>query len=149
MRRMAGQLLHDDDLAADAVQETFAHLWKHRWKLGMARNPQGFCMTSLRNRCVDMMRRRQPLVPLSVLEDDPPTEYPQEEPGALPESELRYQHLEEAIASLAPKKQEILRLKYVEQHSNREIAQITGLTESNVNTIMSRIYAELRKRLTD
>ena len=149
MRRMAGKLLHDDDLAADAVQDTLAHLWKHRWKLGMKRNPQGFCMTSLRNRCVDMMRHRQPLLPLSALEDDPPTDDPQEEPGSLPESELRYQHLEEAIASLAPKQQEILRLKYVEQHSSREIAQITGLTEGNINTMMSRLYAELRKRLTE
>ena len=40
-------------------------------------------------------------------------------------------------------------MKYVEQRSSREIAQITGLTEGNVNTIMSRIYDELRKRLTD
>lgn len=146
---MAEKLLHDDDLAADAVQETFAHLWKHRWKLGLARNPQGFCMTSLRNRCVDMMRHKQLLLPLSTLDDDPPSEDPHEEPDALPESELRYRHLEEAIAQLTPMQQEILRLKYVEQRSSREIAQITSLTEGNVNTIMSRIYAELRKRLTN
>ena len=145
---MAGRLLHDDDLAADAVQETFAHLWKHRWKLSHARNPQGFCMTSLRNRCIDMMRHQQLTEPLSALQDNSPAEDPQE-PDTLPETELQYQRLEEAIATLAPQQQEILRLRYVEQHSTHEIAHLTGLTESNVNTIMSRTYAELRKRLTD
>ena len=34
MRRMAELLLHDRDLAADAVQETLTRLWTKRWKLG-------------------------------------------------------------------------------------------------------------------
>jgi DNA-directed RNA polymerase specialized sigma24 family protein len=40
-------------------------------------------------------------------------------------------------------------MKYVEQRSSREIAQLTGLTESNVNTTMSRIYDTLRKHLDE
>lgn len=143
MRRMAGKLLHDDDLAADAVQDTFARLWHQRWRLGLMRNPQGFCMTSLRNRCVDILRQQRHFTPIDAIQDDPPTEHPDE----TFETEARYQHLENAIASLTPLQQQLIRLKYVEQRSSREIAQTTGLTEGNVNTIMSRTYAELRTKM--
>lgn len=145
MRRMAGQLLHDDDIAADAVQETLTHLWHHRLRLSLVQNPKGFCMTSLRNRCIDILRRKQHFKPLDTL----PTNTPTEEVVNPFETETQYRHLEEAVASLSSRQQQVIHLKYVKQHSSREIAQLMGLIESNVNTMMSRIYAELRERLTE
>ena len=112
MRRMAVQILHDDDLAADAVQETLTRLWHRRWRLDLTKNPQGFSMNALRNECID-------------------------------------QQLEQAIAALPEQHQRLIRMKYMEQRSSREIAQLTGLTESNVNTTMSRIYDTLRKQLDE
>ena len=54
---MATAILNDDDLANDAVQETFVRLWRIRWRLGLMKDPQGFCIRSLRNCCIDMLRR--------------------------------------------------------------------------------------------
>ncbi|MBO4600463.1 MAG: sigma-70 family RNA polymerase sigma factor [Bacteroidales bacterium] len=146
MRRMAVLILHDDELAADAVQETLARLWHRRWRLDMMKNPQGFCMNSLRNHCIDTLRRGHH----SRLIDSTPQELLDFQPSESPSTttEERYQRLENAIASLPPQQRQLIHLKYVEQRNSREIAQITGLTEGNVNTILSRTYAELRKYLT-
>ena len=59
MRRMAVQILHDDDLAADAVQETLTRLWHRRWRLDLTKNPQGFSMNALRNECIDTLRHQR------------------------------------------------------------------------------------------
>ena len=63
------------------------------------------------------------------------------------EAERRFAKLEQALATLSPQQQRLVRMRYVEQLGSRDIARITGLSESNVDTIMSRIYAELRLRL--
>ena len=55
--------------------------------------------------------------------------------------------LHEAVATLPPLQQQLIHLRYVEQRSTKEIAQITGLTPSNIDTIMSRTYALLREKM--
>ena len=147
MRHMAVKILHDEELAADAVQETLARLWHRRWKLGLIKNPQGFCMTSLRNYCIDTLRRQKNI---NTIESDPSKliDYqPTENPGWA--TEARYNRLAEAINSLPTQQQRLIKLKYVEQYSSQEIAQLTGMSVSNVNTTMSRIYSQLRKQLDE
>lgn len=142
MRRTAVQLLHDDTMADDAVQDTLTRLWHHRWRLGLMHNPKGFCMTALRNRCIDILRHQQHLSPLdTTLTEQLVNETDNEN------TEQRYQQLEAAIVTLTPLQQQLIQLKYVEQRSTRDIAQLTGLTEGNINTIMSRTYSELRKKV--
>ena len=62
-------------------------------------------------------------------------------------TEERYQLLEEAIATLPPQQQQLIELKYVKGHSIHEMAEITGLSETNVTTLMSRAYLTLRKKM--
>ena len=144
---MAVQILHDDDLAADAVQETLARLWHRRLRLGLMKNPQGFSMNALRNECIDTLRRQRSRNTLAA-DPNEVADYQPSESEAVAKEE-RYQQLEQAIAALPEKHQRLIRMKYVEQRSSREIAQLTGLTEINVNTTMSRIYDTLRKQLDE
>lgn len=150
MRRLARGLLHDDDLAADAVQDTFARLWQQRSRLGRMESPQGFCLTSLRNRCIDLLRREHRYTALDSVDADAlPDKDEIQSTEAIDEDKSLYQRLEEALPQLTPRQQQLIRLRYVEQRSSREIAQRMGLTEGNVNTILSRTYAELRERLSE
>ena len=144
---MAVKILHDDELAADAVQETLARLWHRRWRLDLTKNPQGFSMNALRNECLDTLRHQQSHN-LIAYEPDDIADYQPSESVSLAK-EARYQQLEQAIATLPEHHQRLIRMKYVEQRSSREIAQLTGMTEGNVNTTMSRIYDTLRKQLDE
>ena len=145
MRRMAVQILHDDDLAADAVQETLARLWHRRLRLGLMKNPQGFSMNALRNECIDTLRHQRSRNTLAA-DPDEIADYQPSESAAMAK-EARYQQLEQAIATLPKQHQRLIKMKYVEQRSSREIAHLTGMTEGNVNTTMCRIYEELRKQM--
>ena len=144
---MAVQILHDDELAADAVQETLARLWHHRWRLDLTKNPQGFSMNALRNECIDTLRHQRSRNLIAYEPDDIADYQPSESVSVA--KEARYQQLEQAIATLPEQHQRLIHMKYVEQRSSREIAHLTGLTESNVNTTLCRIYDTLRKQLDE
>ncbi len=146
MRYMAGEMLHDENLAADAVQDTFARLWCKRWRLGLmpALEAKRFCMAALRNQCVDMLRKQKHIQRL-----DPRQIEVADTSEAAESSEVRYARLEKALATLSPREQELVRLRYVERRSSHEVAEVMGLTEGHVNTIMSRVYSQLRKQLSD
>ena len=53
-----------------------------------------------------------------------------------------------ALQSLDKRSREILALKFSGELSNREIAKLTGLTESNVGVILYRSLLKLRTLLT-
>lgn len=142
MQRVAARFLHDDDLAADAVQETLIQLWHKRWRLGMMKDSRGYCMKTLRNRCIDILRQHShDSIPLEEAD-----RFPLQDDDA-EATEERYQLLEEAIATLPPQQQQLIELKYVKGRSIREMAEMTGLSETNVTTLMSRAYTSLRKIL--
>jgi len=143
MRRIAEGMLHDEELAADAVQETLTHLWSRRWRLGWVEDKRNYCMRALRNECVDMLRKKCPTVDADSLADNIADTAEQD----AAEAEQLYRRLDEAVATLTPMQQQLVRLRFVESRSSKEIATLTGLTVTNVDTIMSRIYTLLRKKM--
>ena len=123
MQRMAARFLHDDDLAADAVQETLIQLWHRRWRLGMMKDCRGYCMRTLRNHCIDLLRQQgHDVIPWDEVDNFP---MPDSDTEA---AEERFRRLEEAIATLPPQQQQLIELKYVKGHSIHEMAEMTGLS---------------------
>jgi RNA polymerase sigma-70 factor, ECF subfamily len=58
-----------------------------------------------------------------------------------------FERLVSMLESLPEREREVFSLKYGAQFTNRSIAKITGLTESNVGTILHRIVTRLREGL--
>lgn len=58
------------------------------------------------------------------------------------------QKLHECLSILYPKERELISLKFSGEMTNREIARITGLSESNVGTILCRAVRKLRDKFT-
>ncbi|MGA7844200.1 MAG: sigma-70 family RNA polymerase sigma factor, partial [Dehalococcoidales bacterium] len=57
--------------------------------------------------------------------------------------------LRQFVTQLNKREQEAIVLKYSNGMSNREIAQILKLTESNVGSILCRTVAKLRKSFVE
>ncbi|MBR3528200.1 MAG: sigma-70 family RNA polymerase sigma factor [Bacteroidales bacterium] len=143
---MATAILNDDDLANDAVQETFVRLWRIRWRLGLMKDPQGFCIRSLRNCCIDMLRRdKQQQIIMYAKTSEAQIQQYDNDPN---DTEQRYQQLEQALARLPQQQQTIIEMKYVKLMNIHEIAQQTGLSETNITTQLSRAYATLRTEMS-
>ena len=145
MKQTAAAILHDDDLANDAVQDTFVRLWRMRWRLGLMKDPQGYSIRTLRNLCIDMLRREKQRQ--KDLEAAATVMHIRQYDEDTDKAEQRFRQVEKAITTLPQQQQQIIEMKYIKQLSIREIAQQTGLSETNITTQLSRAYASLRDNL--
>jgi RNA polymerase sigma-70 factor (ECF subfamily) len=128
--------------AEDLTAATFEKAWRarHRYRRDLA----GFTtwlLTIARNVAADHFRSRRDLVGLDRAASVAS--------GALtPEERLERQsdadRLSALLAELPTREQELVALKYGAGLTNREIAAATGLSESNVGTILHRTVQTLR-----
>lgn len=129
-----------NDLAASVFERALAHLAQFDPRKSQV---QTWLFAIARNLSINHWKSERETVPL----DD---ELSQED---LPPEELLIQmHDKESVLltlqSLDKRSREILALKFSGELSNREIAKLTGLTESNVGVILYRSLLKLRTLLT-
>jgi len=128
--------------AEDLTSATFEKAWRARGRYRRDRAAVSTWLLAIaRNVAIDHFRRSRPEVPIEdeALRDD---ETP--ETAALRAAESR--RLQALLAGLAERERELLALKYGAGATNRDIATITGLGESNVGTILHRTISSLRAR---
>jgi RNA polymerase sigma-70 factor (ECF subfamily) len=135
---------NDTPLAEDLTSEVFE---KALDKLDSYRPEKSSLSTWLftiaRNTVIDHYRRseRKKAVPLEDIA---------EMKGTRPSPEQEYERREEqerlkvCLAALSAKEQEIVSLKFGSELNNRQIADMLGLSESNVGTILYRSIRRLR-----
>jgi RNA polymerase sigma-70 factor (ECF subfamily) len=134
----------DRPTAEDLTSATFEKAWRarDRYRRDRAAVPT-WLLAIARNAATDHLRRARLSVPLaeeSLRDDETP------ETQALREAQCR--RLRGLLAGLPGRERELLSLKYGAEATNRAIATITGLGESNVGTILHRTIAALRDRWT-
>ena len=128
----------------DLTARTFEKAWRarHRYRRDMA----GFStwlLTIARNVAIDHLRARQRYEPLDAATAVPSPEHTPEQ-QAVQQSEA--QRLAALLAALEPRQRELMAMKYGAGMTNRAIAHATGLSESNVGTILHRAVDTLRGR---
>jgi RNA polymerase sigma-70 factor (ECF subfamily) len=72
-----------------------------------------------------------------------------EEPAALAEEHEEHDHLLQVVRGLPPERQQLLILKFVEQMSNAEIAEVMNRTEGAIKSLYHRTLVALRKELNN
>lgn len=70
-----------------------------------------------------------------------------EEPEYRLISKQTAEHLVRMLSGYSPRERDLIALKYGAELNNRQIAKLTGLSESNVGTILHRIVTKLRNRM--
>ena len=131
------------DDAEDLTSETFEKAWRARHTY---RRDLGAFTTWLyaiaRNVATDHFRRRVVHEPLDAASHVAAPGSPEHD--AIKESERR--RIAQLLAALDERSREIIALRYGGGLTNRAIARLLGLSESNVGTILHRAIAELRSR---
>jgi RNA polymerase sigma-70 factor, ECF subfamily len=127
----------------DLTSATFERAWRHRNRY---RHDQAafstWLFTIAGNLLIDHYRKRRPTTPLEdvVLKDVEP----------MVEDRVQAQedcaHLQRLLVGLPEREQELIALKYGADLTNREIARLTGLSETNVGSILYRVVRKLRQR---
>jgi RNA polymerase sigma-70 factor (ECF subfamily) len=145
--RYAGRLLGDADRARDVVQEAFLKLCRQSpAELDGKLTPWLYTVT--RNRCVDLLRKEHPMSSLTQAQPaappgsggpgvcvDPLEAVERDESASL---------AQRALGDLPPNQQEVVRLKFEQGLSYKQIAEVTGLTVTNVGYLLHTALKTLR-----
>jgi len=137
----------DAALAADITQQVFLKLFT---RIGQFRHQSEFTTWLYRlttNTCIDEQRKRRRFTPFPETLAEPATAH------KLPAAEARFMRLEiadsvrEAIASLKPKLRIAILLKYFEELSYEEIAEVLNCSKGTVASRLNRGHSILARRL--
>ena len=128
MVRLAFLLVDSNEVAEEVVQESFVRLHE-RW--GSVANPGGYLRTSVVNRSRDLQRRRGRERRLRVT----------------PAEAVAFEadHLGDALAMLPAKRRAALVLRFYEDLSEGEIAEVLGVRPGTVKSMIHRGLAQLRE----
>jgi RNA polymerase sigma-70 factor (ECF subfamily) len=131
----------DGQLAEDLTSETFEKAWRNRarYRSDLAAFST-WLFTIARRVAQDYFRRHHNEIPLneiSKLSDNESLE-------DVTQQDADFAHLSVLLARLADRERELVALKYGAGLTNRAIAHLSGLTESNVGVILHRTIQVLR-----
>jgi len=144
--RYAARLLGDADRAQDVVQDALVK-FMHQDAAALAGKEAEWLFTVCRHRAFDLLRKDERMEGMTPAEADgiAGSERP---PGrALEDAEIRALLLE-MIGSLPPNQQEVIRLKFQNGFSYKEIARITDLSTGNVGFLIHTAVGRLRREWT-
>lgn len=138
--RLAYLYLGDSALAEDAVQETFLKAWRH-WESFREESAEKTWLTRIAiNTCKDIRRTAWFRRARQSLSLDAAKKYGKPDP-------YRDDTVIQAIRRLSDRDREALLLRYYQQLSVRETAQVLGVSESSAASRINRAKGHLRELL--
>lgn len=140
-------MLGTGEEAEDALQNALASVWMARARLAPEKPVAAYLTTVTLNKCRDRLRRRKVGQVLGFGAFQPGIEWPADQPDAETEIADReaLRQVARAMDRLPVRLREALVLVAIDGRSQREAAQLLGVSEKTVET---RIY-RARKRLRD
>ena len=149
--RFVSNFLGDEGIAQDIVQETFLKVARRPGKLLGVRSFHNWLLKVARNQSIDHLRR-------VIRQRKHKSKLQQEAESRAAQANTAIETLEHSernardrmeIDLLRPKLREVMLLKVQESKSYREIAEITGLTVTNVGYLVHQAMQALRSSLRD
>lgn len=140
--RMARSILRNTDEAVDAVQDLQLKMWEKRSALLTADNKTTYTLRTMRNLCIDTLRRKRHFEELpegwetQLITDAQPAE----------DADMA-RYVSTLIDQLPEIQRTIVRMRDVEELDIAEIAEITGIKENAVCVNLSRARIKLRTQL--
>jgi RNA polymerase sigma-70 factor (ECF subfamily) len=128
-------------VAEDLTSETFEKAWRNRWRYRRDLAAFSTWLFTIARRVVqDHYRRKRDNLSLEQAAE----RHTNENLEDLIEQHADFAQLTVLLARLADRDRELVALKYGAGLTNRAIARLSGLSESNVGTILNRAVQTLR-----
>jgi len=144
--RYAGRLSNGDmERARDAVQDTFIRLCRQE-RAKVEDHVAAWLYRVCRNRVLELRRKEDRMTPLddrrlAVSAADTP------DPAAQAQQHDSVAAVMDLLEHLSPNQQEVVRLKFQDELSYKQISSVTGLTVSNVGFLLHTALRRLRSGL--
>lgn len=142
LTRYAARLLGDPDRARDVVQDTFVKLMSQPTG-AVEGHVVEWLFTVCRHRALDVLRKEGRMKRFEEGQVERVTA-PEPRPGRMLEHEETQATILRMIDRLPPNQQEVVRLKFQNGFSYKEISRITALSVSNVGFLIHTAVCRLR-----
>lgn len=141
--RVAFHFLESEMDAEDAVQDLYLKLWNSRHTLDTVENPMAYCLTLIRNICIDKLRQS------AILQSAPVEQIPDVAATCAPSDILEQREsidrIMQAMRKLSPQQREILNLKIFQDLPYQEIEKRMGIPYLTLRVSLSRAIKKLRE----
>ncbi len=144
--RYATSILRDGDGARDVVQETFVRLWREP-RQTVDDHVIPWLFRVCRNRALDKRRKEGRMTSLDQSAFAGTHADSRPHPDALAESRDSHSRVLEMLDGLPDNQREVVRLKFQNDLSYKEIAEITEVSVSNVGFLLHTALKTLRTRM--
>lgn len=134
-----------EGLAGDVVQDTFLRLFGQR-REDIEGHVAAWLFTVCKNRALELKRNRARETPL---EEGREMISSQETPAEALEAHDERSQLKKLVQELPERHREVVALRFAGGRSYREIATVTGLSETNVGFILHTAIKTLKRRLAE
>ena len=139
--RVAYYILESGPDAEDAVQDLYLKLWNTGDALDGIRNPKAYCITLIRNICLDRVRgaamsRRAARMPELASEEEAVDERMS--------GRQRLDAIKAKMEQLPEKERMVLRMKVFEDLSYEEIQERTGIGYLSLRVLLSNARRKIR-----
>lgn len=141
--RVAYYLLESQADAEDAVQDLYIKLWNSRDTLDAVHNPGAYCITLMRNLCIDRIRKASRRV-TAELKDDVSAG------GSADDTVIYKEQLARVLKAMEklPKNQRtVLEMKTIQGLSYEEIQEKTGLGYTSLRVLLSNARKAIKRQL--
>ena len=138
--RLTGNL----DRARDVVQDTFLKLCRQPWN-SFEGNLARWLFTVCRNGAFDLHRKERRMTTAAELNEQPSTAH--QSPEATVIARDSAERVFQILDQLPENQQEVVRLKFQNDMTYQEIAEVTGLTVTNVGFLLHTALKRLRELL--
>lgn len=138
--RVAFFILESEDDAMDAVQDLYLKLLSSPDALETVRNPKAYCITLMRNICLDRVRKASRHPNTEVMEavsDESPADERMSD-------RQRIKDICQKLSSLPERERTVLRMKVFEDLSYDEIQKRTGIGYLSLRVLLSNARRKLR-----
>lgn len=144
----AYRMLGDEQMAEDAVQETFTWFWQHAPMIDLKSYPSAYLYGAVRNHVLNLMRsakvRQKYAKELTAFVD---------QGQEVVDEGIAYKELvaliESEIDRMPPRMREIFNLSRKDMLSHKQIAELLNISESTVREQVKRALRQLRVSMKD
>lgn len=139
--RVACRLLGSAAEAEDAVQDLYLKLWQTSGSFDGVRNPKAYCLTLLRNSCLDRLKSKR-MSGRSSMDGVEPEQPPEDGQIA---ARQKMQAVLEAVESLPERERTVLKMRIIDDLSYEQIQKRTGIPYLSLRVLLSGARKKLKK----
>lgn len=139
MTGVAMAILGNREDALDCIQDSLLTLWDHRNGLSEVSNVKAYCIQTVKNNAICLLRRQNRLT------DAMPEIVDRISPDIRLEEKDRLHKVMDMIEALPDTQRNVMKLSAIIGLSPDDVASLSGLSSGNVRTILSRTRKQLKK----